>query len=343
MTTYLLMVLLLAVIAAMALAGMRYRGNLDEFWSLDYTKTLKGVFCLIVVLVHVPVDYQNRVQDMVGSFAYIGVTFFFMASAYGLKYGYEHKKDYLSKFWRNRIAALLIPAILANAVIYAANWIVLGQTGGRLLSKLFAIDGWVQVLLLFYLFFYVVYRMFPRKKNSLLRDAVVCGLVMAVSLIDKLTPLKIVKIWPTECLGFVYGILFARYVDDVKKFAEKRNPIFGSVVLLVLSLVLGVLYLKFKTAYFIGDYVLKIILGVVILAFLFCVTSKFKIGNKVSFFLGTISYEVYIVHGAVFKLLEQVDLVMESGVYIYLSIMLTVSLATIIHFASRPMIRMVRK
>lgn len=44
--------------------------------SLEDTTFLKGFWCIIVVLVHVPVAYQNRIQDILGSFAYVGVTFF---------------------------------------------------------------------------------------------------------------------------------------------------------------------------------------------------------------------------------------------------------------------------
>lgn len=227
MVTNFLMILLLTSIVVVALAGIKYNGNLGEFWSLRYTTALKGIFCIIIVLVHVPSNYQNRIQDLIGSFAYIGTTFFFMASAYGLKYGYEHKKNYLSTFWRNRIGALLVPAIITNIVLCTIRWCIWRRTGEYLFNNIFSIDNWVRVLIFFYLLFYVVYRLFPDDKYSLFRDLILCGLVIASSLISKLTPLKITKIWPTECMGFIYGILLARYFDNIKRCLSKSSTFFG--------------------------------------------------------------------------------------------------------------------
>lgn len=58
-----------------------------SFFNLTNTTAMRGFWCIIVILVHIPAVYQNRIQDLMGSFAYIGVTFFFMTSAYGLKVG----------------------------------------------------------------------------------------------------------------------------------------------------------------------------------------------------------------------------------------------------------------
>ena len=70
---------------------------------------IRAICCIIVVLVHIPQQHSNIIQDVIGSFGYIAVTLFFMLSAYGLKYSIENKKDYLKFFWKNRILVLLIP------------------------------------------------------------------------------------------------------------------------------------------------------------------------------------------------------------------------------------------
>lgn len=51
-----------------------------------------------------------------GSFAYIGVTFFFMTSAYGLKVGAKKNPDSTKVFWRRRLPKLLIPMFLVNVL-----------------------------------------------------------------------------------------------------------------------------------------------------------------------------------------------------------------------------------
>lgn len=73
---------------------------------------------------------------------------------------------------------------------------------------------------------------------------------------------------------------------------KEPHPAFG-----VLSLVLGVAYLYFKTVFFWGEYLLKVVLGVVLITLLFILSSKRTLGNRVADYLGDISYEVYLSHG----------------------------------------------
>lgn len=88
----------------------------DNFFDINNSKAIRGFWCLVVILVHIPQDYQNKIQDMIGSFAYIGVTFFFMTSAYGLSIAADKKPDSISRFWRTRLPKLIIPNWLINII-----------------------------------------------------------------------------------------------------------------------------------------------------------------------------------------------------------------------------------
>ena len=154
MQTYLVMGIFLLFYVAIAFVGLRKRTEEDTYFGVDDTNVLKGLWCIIIVLVHVPDAYQNRIQDLIGSFAYIGVTFFFMTSAYGLIYGIEHKENYLHNFWRKRLPKLLIPAFLIN-VLSVLNSTLLGGNDFNPLSLIY-INKWVLVLLLFYFAFWIV-------------------------------------------------------------------------------------------------------------------------------------------------------------------------------------------
>ena len=121
MMTYALMGLLLAGLVGICLTGARYDVGKTGFMSLEDTNFLRGMWSIIVVLVHIPAAYQNPVQDMLGSFAYIGVTFFFMTSAFGLKYSMAHKKGYMESFWRKRLPPVLVPALLVQAY-HVSRW-----------------------------------------------------------------------------------------------------------------------------------------------------------------------------------------------------------------------------
>lgn len=102
--------------------------------------------------------------------------------------------------------------------------------------------------------------------------------------------------------------------------------------------VLGIGYLKYKTIPFFGDYILKIALGVAIICFILVLNVKVKFGNRVSAFLGSISYEVYLIHGIAFGLVSWMLPDSESGVFIAFSIIVTVVLS-VVHWLGKIILR----
>ncbi len=320
------MVLFVAVYAAVALAGAKYEPDRENFFDVQDSAALRGLFCIIVILVHVPVEYQNRIQDMMGSFAYIGVTFFFMTSAYGLQYGVMHKERYLHRFWLRRLSALLLPAVIANAIRMAAE----GQAS---LAALLSIDGWVRVLLLFYFVFWVVNLCFERTESRVgvyIRDALLCLIIAGFSLTDRLTPYKITMIWPTESMGFAYGILLEDCAERFRDWSD-RGWKTKTGLSFALGIVLGAAYLCLKTIDFWGDYCLKILLGFVLLLLLLLLTRKIRLGNRALLFLGKISYEVFLLQGVAFLLFSDLVKTDHSSVYIWGSVLVTVALAALVN------------
>lgn len=314
-----------------------------EFFSKDYTNVLKGVCCIIVIYVHFPIQYQNALQDAIGSFAYVAVTLFFMVSSYGMMLSAERKKSYLNCFWRNRLVALLIPAFLVNV----AATLFGGIKGNLVLSGLIHINGYVMVLLQFCLWFYIV-EIAKRKwfsDNTMLGDALLIGGVIASSIylyICKYGEISAESGWCFERIGLVWGILLYRHYARFVEWMDKRR-IVKSIVLCMMSLILGVAYLKYKTVWFWGEYALKIILGIVIISFLFNMTSNRKFGNKFSFWQGDISYEVYLSHGLMMGMLAYYMPNQLSGWFILLTVLSTLIISTLIHAIGKPIVRILRK
>lgn len=61
MITYALMGVLVLALAATTLWGVKYNPDKNSFMSVEDTTFLRGFWCIIVVLVHVPATYQNRI------------------------------------------------------------------------------------------------------------------------------------------------------------------------------------------------------------------------------------------------------------------------------------------
>ena len=164
MITYEIMIFILLFLAGTLLIGAQYKPNSKHFFDIVNTNAMRGFWCLIVVLVHIPAAYQNRIQDMIGSFAYIGVTFFFMTSAYGLRLAIERKPESIKCFWRRRLPKLLIPCFFINCI----NVLFCFIEGVEFSAMRFIqINGWVQWLLVCYFVFWTIYRFGGGTKTKL--------------------------------------------------------------------------------------------------------------------------------------------------------------------------------
>lgn len=294
---------------------------------------------------HVPAEYRNPLQDAIGSFAYVCVTLFFLISAYGMMLSGERKDDYLKHFWGNRLVALLVPCLMVNI---AALCLKAASTGEWIFAILKDINYYVVILLQWCVWFYIV--MLCRKKwftnNTMLADALLLGGVLLSSLYSYFfieAEVSANSGWPFERMGLIWGVLLYRHFDCIKEWMNKNRWV-KVALLTVVGGILGVAYLKFKTVYFWGEYLLKIILGLALIMLLFIATSNRHFGNKASYWLGDISYEVYLAHHAVMAALAVwLGSAVDSGEFILLTVVCTFVIATIAHEAGKPIMKQLRK
>lgn len=302
-------------------------GNMG-FFNAENTKAMRAFWSIIVVLVHIPAMYQNTVQDMAGSFAYIGVTFFFMTSAFGLKLSTKKRSMHTLSFWGRRLPKLLVPQFFSNVLCVIVYYLLFGKIDT--IRILLSINGWVEWLLGCYILFWLANLMF---KNSRACDAMICTGVVAGSLlfyILKHNGIITRSAWTTEIYGFIWGLLLAggisRFQESVnRKWLQKLAVSCG------IALLLGVLYMKFKPTVFFGDYLLKIMLGIATTLFVLTLNSKIAVGNKVIHFMGDISYEIFLVHGIALEFFSVQFAGISSGLFIFLSIVFTIVAAYFVH------------
>ena len=327
MITTIIMLLILSFLGFI-LVYRDSKGKDSSFFDIQTSECMRGFWCLIVLLVHIPLEQQNTIQDAIGSFAFIGVTFFFMTSSYGLTLSALKKPEsYLHGFWTKRLSRLMLPMLFVNVFTILAEVITIKEFD---FWQLFRLTGWVRQILFFYLMFWLLHKFLPSKLDVKSKSLIVILVTCVFSLFVYITKGMGVFGWPTETMGFIYGILLALFKDKFQRFALNKWLI-KTITALILSAVLGVAYLCFKTIPVIGDYILKIFLGAAILSLIFIANSKISIGNPVSRFLGSISYEIYLFHSVAFILLEAFSSQLESSVYVLLSMLITIVLSYVVN------------
>ena len=335
MTDYLLTALIPMALFFVVLYGSKEAENQNGFMSREYTTIMKAVCCIIVILVHIPAAYTNRLQDAMGSFAYVCVTLFFLMSAYGMSLSKERRRNYMQHFWRNRLAALLIPQLLIN--ICSTIWVYINTQ--KEYASLFHINNYVVVLLGYCFWFWLVYQG-RRWYGHRIANTLLVGGVIISSLGSYFFMEKDANYWCYERWGLVWGVLLYLFLPEIKKRvcpSKNRILLFG-----VLSLVLGVAYLYFKTVFFWGEYLLKVVLGVVLITLLFILSSKRTLGNRVADYLGDISYEVYLSHGFVMGVIEWFHPELSSGVFILSTVIITICFSAAVHTVGKVLVKWCR-
>ena len=141
--------------------------------------------------------------------------------------------------------------------------------------------------------------------------------------------------WYVESLGFLYGMLCFYYVDFFKFYIKKQFIVKISIAIF-LSTVFGLLYINFKTIDIYGSYILRIVLGIIIILSLFLFTAKYRFENTLIKFLGIISYEVFLSHGLIMFLIskiiiEKFAINLSSGIFIVLTFLVTIIFSYFMH------------
>ena len=310
-----------------------YKSKIVNDWGNSFTdKTqsivLRGICCVIVVIVHIPKLHGNIIQDAIGSFAYVCVTIFFMLSAYGLKYSLKNKKNYLKNFIRNRFLVIYIPYIMANILEQVINF-----KNGFDFWKIIGINkiSFVGELIIFYLLFYIIYRNIKNQKKA---DYLMIISTFVISIVTYIFKFG----WYVECLGFAYGIIYFDLEKKINKSITEKYW-FKLIMSLLLSLVAGIIYLRVKNI-LIVNYLSKIMLGIIIIILVYSIMKKIKICNKFIYFLGNISYEIFLLHNIIIQLFINLDV--PSGIYIMIVLTTTIICSYFMNFVDKKITELIR-
>ena len=305
------MIIFLMIFSGVIMYRIKLGKNLkNSFVEKSQSIAIKGICCIIVILVHIPSYYGNKLQDAMGSFGYICVTIFFLYSAYGLRYSLNNKKNYLQHFIKNIIIIIYIPFVISNIIyqflINCSEFDIFMILGIKNIT-------FIGELILFYILFYLVYKNIKNYKKA---DIIMITLTIAISIVTYIFRLG----WYVECLGFAFGIIIFNCISQINKLCEK-NYFINIIIFFITSCIFGILYISMKNVQVIS-YFLRIILGISIISLLIVLLKRIKIYNRILDFLGRISYEVYLLHPIIIELLNNLNV--KSGTYILIVIGITV-------------------
>lgn len=302
----------------------------DEFMNYDQTKYLQGYLAICIMLHHIGQEMCASWQryklypglEFFVPLGYLFVGVFFMCSGYGLYLSVSNKSDYLAKgFFRRRVLPLLLGYYVSAWIFFIARiimkqkmnpWDIFCYLSGIKLSNPY---GWFAIIMpLFYLFFYIAFKCF--KKRQILVVAILVLLYTFIGTCIDHNDYLITGQWWWNCVQlFWVGMLLAKYKDKVVARAKK-----GYILKLLLCVVLFfVCWLLSQWTQGVFSYygenmrlprvqivyrrwiclVFEILCSSLFSFLLLLAGLKVKLGNKFLGFMGTITFEFYIIHGLV--------------------------------------------
>lgn len=280
--------------------------DIDENLSVELTGTLKGILCLAIFFNHFTGWFlqQNPVSYVLVHCGSQAVSVFFFLSAYGLYRKYSNRK--LDKtFIFKRIAKLMIPYWICEIIYSLVS--VLGKVPIKvdinprnvLIAALGLVDkseivenAWfVTAIAFMYICYYLSSKVFPNIKMSL-------KLLIIILIFSVITKGK----WITSSLVFPLGVFIAESEMKIREQIKRR--------FWLLLLLFTVLFAMGITLKYVGQYLDKnvlmdfsdVITSILTPIVLFIVLTRIRIGNVITKFLSSISYEFYLLHGLMIRI-----------------------------------------
>lgn len=287
--------------------------------SFDSCNCLKGLIAISVVLHHIS---QGRDIFILGElfrpFGSVAVGCFFFISGYGLYVSYSKKQSYLDGFLLKRFRKLIVPFVFVIFLYQLVNQgsyerIFSGLAVGNP-DYLLPHSWYIFCAILFYFAFYYIFKYMSDEKIKII-SVFIFTLIFYIFL-------RFILKWP----GFWSGSLFLFPIGIVFKYIERvliKQPI-SYMIMSSMFITVLVIMLYLTDIKYIG--IVKICFSSLAIILPFTV---FNLSSKYLIFLGSISYEVYLVQGIIFYILEK-SAIDNNVLFAFISVTFVIILAYIV-------------
>lgn len=275
---------------------------------LDRTTTncCKGIAAIIIMLHHISFRLSN-LPVYVKPIWYIAfpiVGFFFM-SGYGLTCGLLQKKNYLQGFLSKRLLNIIAPYVIV-AIVWIGLEIIGGQTSTRAIAEAFTIRyiqplWFIWVIIAVYIVFYAVFNHTEINVGAYWFAVITIAYILISAFVNPRDEMY------ASIIGMPLGILWAMYERKIDSYFE-IGFLRKEIVAIVAFVILFIGRLTLSVVGFDNQLFQSVLRNIITIAFivpLIELLKKVKIQKRFLIWLGTISYEIYIIHPFILYFFEK--------------------------------------
>ena len=276
---------------------------------LDRTTTncCKGIAAIIIMLHHISFRLSN-LPVYVKPIWYIAfpiVGFFFFMSGYGLTCGLLQKKNYLQGFLSKRLLNIIAPYVIV-AIVWIGLEIIGGQTPTRAIAEAFTIRyiqplWFIWVIIAVYIVFYAVFNHTEINVGAYWFAVITIAYILISAFVNPRDEMY------ASIIGMPLGILWAMYERKIDSYFE-IGFLRKEIVAIVAFVILFIGRLTLSVVGFDNQLFQSVLRNIITIAFivpLIELLKKVKIQKRFLIWLGTISYEIYIIHPFILYFFEK--------------------------------------
>lgn len=357
-----MIIILLLLIIGIQFQNSKNTVSRTDFFSKAQCNALRGIACLYILFCHA---HMTITFDSVLLWPILSIDratiwsngLFFFISGYGLWISSQNKANYLAfPSLIKRLSSLAIPAILAY-ILYL--FIPTSITNSRSPFAWFHFDDvvWFIIELFFlYILFWFIFGFIGKYVNSsLILLSIMFCIILIWDIIAFVTGRGLA--WYASTLCFPLGILVSLWksfsgkptlannaysqasISINNKFATipASKTVIISLVALIIAVITYFFYRQLPNFSLLGFLILANVSTLAFCIFVFYISSRVCIGNRATNFLGSISYEIYLVHLMTLKVMREFNI--PNAAKIYLSILICIITALIIHIIASKIIQ----
>ena len=339
MKNYILIIYpLLLCVTAFYKARLSPRGEVSlQFLSSGQAGQIRAAACICIILHHLTqqlTSYGSVFQGPITFFNYAGFLFtgiFFFFSGYGLITSLHTKKDYLITFPWRRFPSVLFPFWITNLLLLLASrpWSMLKGDLPGTLRDLFGLtlvnsNGWFIVeIVLFYLFFYLLFRWSRHPDVSLFLLCLTAGILICYSFFQGHDTGNNIhwfrgEWWYNSTIIFVMGLLCARFRRPVTDFCRKHLRLLLFLTPLLYVCIFGIsIWAVIRFGYYnmgspagrrgaLFTLLTQMLSCFFFTSFLLLLNMKITLHSRILTYLNGISLELFLIHGSFVSLFRNI-------------------------------------
>ena len=330
MEIFMIAVLTVLALYKAQLCGKKRRN--EEYLSLQQAGYIKGIFAIYIVFHHVSQFCTGSgLRYGFWNTGYLAVAVFFFLSGYGLLYNVTASENYLKGFLKKRVLKILVPFLVVYFIYIIVDYFEgIRYSAMDIFESFFngapiAANLWyVLFILLYYIVFYIIALAVGAKRTW---GIIVFSFLFLVAWCVFCFRKNFGGVWSISGFGITVGMLFAACKEKIEKLFDRAYFVF---VILFTVAFFAVQHVATRVYTVFGGWSLKVAMSLLFTLAVITLLYRIRIGNTILKFFGTISFELYMIHGVFLKLLRGNHIYINSDIMFLVFVMLASVLSALV-------------